>query len=235
VLFDLYGTLVDIQLDEDSAALWIGLADALRSSGAHVDPAGVRGLFLSILKEEAVRGREGFIMERAFRRLMTSVGVIGDVEPIGRLFRQLSLKTLTLRPFVVPLFEALSRSRTKTGIVSNTEAVLTRFDLDCFPVLLTVGTIVLSSEVGARKPDPQIFLLALERLHATSTSALFIGNDWNADIVGARRAGLRAIFLEERGRHSASAAPEIAEAVMRATPTLDAITSALRACGWNIH
>jgi putative hydrolase of the HAD superfamily len=232
VLFDLYGTLVDIELDEESPPLWTGLTEALRSGGAHVVPAGVRDLFRSIVKEEAARGREGFIMERAFRRLMTACGVNGDVEAIGRRFRQLSLKTLTLRPFVAPLLFELRRSGTTTGIVSNTEAVLTRFDLDCFPVLLTVGTIVLSSAVGVRKPDPRIFLLALERLHSQAKSALFIGNDWAADIVGARGAGLRAIFVE-RLEGDRAVASEIDDAVVRAAPTLDAILSALRACGWD--
>jgi haloacid dehalogenase superfamily, subfamily IA, variant 3 with third motif having DD or ED/haloacid dehalogenase superfamily, subfamily IA, variant 1 with third motif having Dx(3-4)D or Dx(3-4)E len=233
VLFDLYGTLLDIQVDEDSAALWAGLTTALRSRGARVDPGGLRDRFLSILKEEGQRGREGFIMELVFQRLLTSLGVTEDIGRVGRLFRQLSLKELTLRPYVTPLLEALRRSGSQTGIVSNTEAILTCFDLDRFSVLLTVGTIVLSSDVGVRKPDPQIFHLALERLHAEPASAVFIGNDWAEDIVGARRIGLRAIYLHERACDCATVATKADGAVLHVTPTLEAIVSALRECGWN--
>jgi FMN phosphatase YigB (HAD superfamily) len=82
------------------------------------------------------------------------------------------------------------------GIVSNTEAVLTRFDLDCYPVLLDADTIVLSSDV--RTPDVQIFEIALERLHAATETAVFVGNSMAEDVEGARRAGLRALYLDDR-------------------------------------
>ena len=233
VLFDLYGTLLDIRVDEDSAALWAGLTTALTTWGASVSAGEVRSRFQSILKEEGDCGREGFIMERVFRRLLASWGASGDVGRVGRLFRQLSLKELILRPYVVPLLEALCRSGSKTGIVSNTEAVLTRFDLERFPILLTVGTIVLSSDIGVRKPDPQIFQLALERLHSEPASAVFIGNDWAADIAGARRIGLRAIYLDERAYDRAPVATNSDGAALHATPTLEAIVSALCKCGWH--
>lgn len=146
VLFDLYGTLVDIQVDEDSPALWAGSSAALKGSRESVGPVEMRSRFQSMLREESEGGREGFIMEPVFRGLLASLGASEDVGRIGRLFRQLSLKELTLRSYVVPLFEGLRRSGARIGIVSNTEAVLTRFDLDRFPILLMVDTIVLSSD-----------------------------------------------------------------------------------------
>lgn len=232
VLFDLYGTLVDIQVDEDSAALWAGLSRALESSSDSVGPVEVRSRFQSILREECGRGREGFIMEAVFRRLLASLEAGDDVGRIGRLFRQLSLRELTLRPYVAPLFEALHRSGSRTGIVSNTEAVFTRFDLDRLPILLTVDTTVLSSDVGVRKPDPQIFHLALERLRSDPGSAVFIGNDWAADVTGAQRVGLRAIYLDERATDRRNVATSSC-GVVQAIPTLEAIVSALRTCGWS--
>lgn len=185
-----------------------------------------------MLKEESKGGREGFIMEPVFRGLLASLGASEDVGQIGRLFRQLSLKELTLRPYVVPLFEGLRRSGAKVGIVSNTEAVLTRFDLDRCPILLTVDTIVLSSDVGVRKPAREIFQLALERLDAEPASAACIGNDWAADITGARGVGLTAIYLSEQATDRELAATN-ARGVLQATPTLESIVSALRKCGWS--
>lgn len=232
VLFDLYGTLLDIQVDEDSAPLWRGLSGALAVSGDSVGPAELRRRFQTLLKEEAERGREGFLMELVFQRLMASLGVREEIGRIGRLFRELSLKELILRPYVVPLFEALHRSVSRIGIVSNTEAVLTRYDLDRFPILLTVDAIVLSSEVGVRKPDSRIFRLALERLHSGPESAVFIGNDWTADIAGAQQLGLTAIYITERAADVAPMATR-SQGVLEASPTLESILSALRTCGWH--
>jgi putative hydrolase of the HAD superfamily len=229
VLFDLYCTLVDVQIDEDTPALWAGLRAALEATEASADPIELRRRFQRILKEEAERGREGFIMESVFARFLASYEADADVARIGGLFRQLSLTTLTLRPYVVPLFDALRRSHTRIGIVSNTEAVLTRYDLDRFPTLLAVGAIVLSSEVGVRKPDPRIFRVALDRLQSQPACAVFVGDSWTDDIVGACSIGMRAIYLD---------APTIAgvessgNRVLRAAPTLASIIAALRVHGW---
>jgi putative hydrolase of the HAD superfamily len=108
--------------------------------------------------------------------------------------------------------------------------VLTRFELDRYPILQTADTIVLSSDVGVKKPDPKIFLLALDRVGVGSATAVFIGNDWTADIIGAHEVGLRAIYVNERATESLTATSM--SRVVEVAPTLDSIVSALRAWGW---
>jgi pyrimidine 5'-nucleotidase len=57
---------------------------------------------------------------------------------------------------------------------------------------------VLSSDVGVQRPDPAIFLLALDRIRGALATTVFIGNDWIADIAGARGVGLRAMYVDDR-------------------------------------
>ena len=78
-LFDLYGTMVDIQVDEDSPRLWNGLAAAFRERDIAVEPSDLRQRFQALLREEAERGREGFLMDPVFRRLLTSLDAGKDV------------------------------------------------------------------------------------------------------------------------------------------------------------
>lgn len=232
-LFDLYGTTIDIQIDEDSPTLWRGLAAALGDSGRTVDAPDVRRRFQKLLEEEATHGREGFLMEPVFGRLLDSFGAGGDVGRIGKLFRELSLKEMRLRPYVEPLFGHLRRSGVKLGIVSNTEAVLSRFELDCYPIFKTVHTIVLSSDVGVRKPDPRIFRLALDQIGCTPATTVFIGNDWDADILGAKGAGLRAIYLNDRAAQGSAVVVVPGRSdIIEIAPTFDAISAALRLYGW---
>jgi putative hydrolase of the HAD superfamily len=170
-------------------------------------------------------------MEPTFRRLLASVGARDDVALIGRVFRQLSLVELSVRPYVAPLFEALRRTSCTLGIVSNTEAVLTRFDLEHCPVLLSVDTLVLSSEVGVKKPDPRIFEVALEQLRAAGTSTVFVGNSVADDVVGARRAGLRVVYLDP----DAPGVERLAGwdgSVLCARPTREELTRSLQVLGW---
>jgi putative hydrolase of the HAD superfamily len=226
VLFDLYGTLVDIRLNEDSPALWNGLAVAIRRSGGVVgNPVDVRSRFREFLGDEACRRQEGFLMEPTFNRLLASFGAADDVSQLGRTFRRLSTTDLVLRPYVKPLFELLRLHSCAIGIVSNTEAVLTRLDLDRCPLLLSADAIVLSSEVGIRKPDPRIFQIALDRMHAVAASTVVVGNSLGEDIDGARRAGLRAVYVDDSATGMESIAQDAS--VLRVRPAYEDLVRAL--------
>jgi putative hydrolase of the HAD superfamily len=130
---------------------------------------------------------------------------------------------------VAPLFDALRRTSCSLGIVSNTEAVLTRFDLDRFALLTSVDAMVLSSEAGVRKPDPRIFQIALGRLHAAAKGTVFVGNSIAEDIDGARRAGLSAIYLDDAAAGVERLGGDCS--ALRVTPTEEALTRALHMLG----
>ena len=55
-------------------------------------------------------------------------------------------------------------------------------------------TVVYSEEAGVRKPHRAIFELALSRANCRAAEALMIGDDWDADILGARNAGIDQVF-----------------------------------------
>jgi HAD superfamily hydrolase (TIGR01549 family) len=93
------------------------------------------------------------------------------------------------------LLEALRVRRLKLAIVSNTvspkwlmEPVLERQGL-----VDRVDAIVLSSEVGKRKPHPAIFESALDELGVDATEALFVGDRVEADVLGASRVGMKTV------------------------------------------
>ena len=54
-------------------------------------------------------------------------------------------------------------------------------------------------EVNAFKPEPEIFGHALRRVNLTAQEALYVGDNYYADVVGARRAGLRPVLYDPRG------------------------------------
>lgn len=84
-------------------------------------------------------------------------------------------------------------------------AVVSNWDCSLPGVLSEVGlggavdTVVLSAEVGAAKPDPRIFAVALERLRRRAAEALFVGDSPETDVGGARAAGIRAVLLDRSG------------------------------------
>ncbi len=89
----------------------------------------------------------------------------------------------------------------RLGVVSNSdgrvEVALEAADIrDCFDVVVD------SALVGLEKPDPAIFHVALDGLGVSADEALYVGDLYEVDIVGARAAGLEAVLIDpaEGGR-----------------------------------
>jgi len=92
-----------------------------------------------------------------------------------------------------PLLARL-RSRYRLGIVSNFYGNL---ETVCHNVSIRpfFGVIVDSERVGISKPDPRIFMKALDGLGVTPADATFVGDSAARDMAGARALGMRHIWL----------------------------------------
>ena len=62
-----------------------------------------------------------------------------------------------------------------------------------------VDEIVVSAEVGAKKPDPAIVEAALRRLRCPAGKALMVGDSPETDVAGAQAAGVRAVLVDRAG------------------------------------
>ncbi|HEU4830197.1 MAG TPA: HAD-IA family hydrolase [Gemmatimonadales bacterium] len=72
--------------------------------------------------------------------------------------------------------------------------------------------VVDSSVVGVEKPDPRIFLAALEQLGIPAGDALYVGDVFEVDVVGARSAGMAAALVgPNAGAADIRSAPTVAE------------------------
>jgi putative hydrolase of the HAD superfamily len=61
--------------------------------------------------------------------------------------------------------------------------------------------LIISSEVGWRKPAPKFFEAVCQRLACEPGQILFIGDSIENDYAGARSAGMRALLIDAAGRH----------------------------------
>lgn len=60
-----------------------------------------------------------------------------------------------------------------------------------------LSSIVVSADVGIVKPHPDLFRLSLYQLGVSAEEAVYVGDDWCADVIGAARAGMRCIYTRE--------------------------------------
>ena len=65
-----------------------------------------------------------------------------------------------------------------------------------------VDAVVFSSEIGRRKPAPELYLSALERLGTAPAEALYVGDRVLEDFEGPRRLGMRAVLCTALARQS---------------------------------
>ena len=87
----------------------------------------------------------------------------------------------------------------KLGIVSNfaipecVDKLLEKHGLTTF-----FDVVVVSGAVNKRKPSPEIFQKALKKLGVSAEDTVFVGDTVDADVIGAKAAGMKSIFIERR-------------------------------------
>ena len=89
--------------------------------------------------------------------------------------------------------------RFKLGIVSNfaiPECVLKLLEKEGLAGFFDV--VVVSGAVNRRKPSPEIFRKALDALDVSAGEAVFVGDTVDADVEGAKNAGMKTVYIERR-------------------------------------
>ena len=104
-----------------------------------------------------------------------------------------------LYPEVLDVLEQL-RERFQLAVISNFDGRL-RFILQNLGISKYFAYIFISSELGADKPDPEIFRRALKVMHLDANEVLHVGDDPERDWKAAEEAGLL-VFQLDRPKNS---------------------------------
>jgi putative hydrolase of the HAD superfamily len=123
-------------------------------------------------------------------------------------------------PDVGPAVRALAGAGLAVRIASNFDARL-RGVVGGLPEVSGLGgALVISSEVGYRKPHPAFYRAACESLGLPPERVLFVGDDLENDVLGPTRAGLRAVLIDRDGHENAGAQgfPDLARLVAARAP-----------------
>lgn len=106
---------------------------------------------------------------------------------------------LVLFDDVTPVLAGLKQRGLVLGLISNvdTDITSTLEELGLAPLLDVITT---SLDTGYTKPQPEIFHEAVARAGVKAGEALFIGDQYQIDVLGAEKAGLKGLLLD-RGGH----------------------------------
>ena len=132
-----------------------------------------------------------------FRRLFESVGASAGPDvcaAAASAYRSEYLASRRAMEGAEALLRAV-REHAPVAIVSNNMLQEQKEKLEFCRLATHVDVLVVSEEAGVSKPEPEIFWIALNALRVGAEDAVMVGDSWDADVIGARRCGMRAIWF----------------------------------------
>ena len=207
-LFDWAYTLVDLVNEEDRTALRIvydhlvGLGHTLPDFRKFYDS--YHHLFFGMIDLSRPTHREArfdqvlnYLLIQSNVELKNQAGM----EELLKLYYGEIYSHRLVYPDVEPALKELRQAGVRMGIVSNTTNPGPLKDHERRQVGLDgyFEFSIYSSEVPYRKPHPSIFQLALDRLKLGPKEVLFVGDNVQADVIGAQHVGIPAAWLNRNG------------------------------------
>ena len=213
VMLDLFDTVVDLLMEdlpefEVGGRVLRGTHGSLHeivSQHSDVDLESFVRLMVETDREFRVplyeQGREYPTLQR-FRQLSERLGIDapGLPERLTEAHMDAILAQARYLPHHVDVLRTL-RERAKIGICSNFSHTGTGLRvLERAGLAPHVDAVAISEEVGIRKPRPEIFRAALERLGVEPHETLHVGDRLEADVQGAAEVGITPVWITRRVR-----------------------------------
>lgn len=115
-----------------------------------------------------------------------------------KLLREIAkIATTVLYEDVLPTLDSLKDKGYILGLLTNIERG-TEFNYRELGLGEYFGTVVTSDDVGAKKPKAPIFILALSRANVNPDEAIYVGDQYGSDVVGARGVGINPVLIDRR-------------------------------------
>ncbi|HBY95872.1 MAG: HAD family hydrolase [Ardenticatenaceae bacterium] len=217
VIFDVGFTLVRAEPSEEALVL-----EAMNAAGLDVDRTDLARATRAVMAEERRQpGRDldvwasdsnieqywtGF-----YQRLLAQLDVVPDrrLAVAERIYAQfVAHASWTLYPEVEPVLAELQQRGYILGAVSDWQTVLLEL-VHQLELSRYLEFVVVSAVIGLGKPDPLLFRHAIQRAGVAPQEALFVGDTYATDILGARAAGLRPVLIARTHRPPVADVPII--------------------------
>ena len=208
LIFDINGTLIDIETDERMEQAYRAIGHFLTYQGVTLHRWELLNLYFQIMKEQFAQSTEMYpefdvvavwreVLERHasdFTRALPPAKVQKIPLFLAELQRGISRKRLCLFPQVL---EVLSRLKEQylLAVVSDAQSAYALPELRAVGLHEYFDPVIISGDYGYRKPDARLFQTALDGLQVLPGQAVFIGDDGYRDIFGASQLGIKTILF----------------------------------------
>lgn len=163
-----------------------------------------------------VREREHEIIRKTLKEIDFRERILGTLSKSGYVFRlddkiiidaceaffKPFIDTTTIVKSATRILKELKK-RYKLGVVSDfLYPPALRKMLQKFKLMEYFDVVIISSEVGWRKPHPAVFRIALKSLEVSPYETVFVGDSIKRDVMPAKKLGMRTILIDLHGKAS---------------------------------
>ena len=201
-IFDLYGTLIDINTDEESTEFWYNLSLFYSFKGALYTAEELKESYITLVKSHLDNLTDtnypDFPLEDVFSKLYTNKNIIPSDELIidtAHFFRTSSIKYIKLYDNVINLLELLKKKGKKIYLLSNAQRIFTLYEMRLLGIEKYFDDILFSADYKVCKPDENFYTTLINKHNLNIKNSIMIGNDYICDIEGASNVGLDSLYL----------------------------------------
>lgn len=201
ILFDLYGTLIDIKTDEYDPAVYDVLSRYLGYHSVSISPEEMKKAYFQDIERylhESSEAHPEVDVYKIFFNIMNKYGkrrsAKGIVIDVATLFRSLTIRQFRAFDGVYDVLLSL-KARTKLALLSDAQWVFAEPEISMLGLDQFFDVQILSSRYGFKKPDPRLFWSAAEQLGVAPEECLYVGDNPCKDLSGAKRVGMKFILF----------------------------------------
>jgi putative hydrolase of the HAD superfamily len=205
VIFDCYGTLVDIKTDEDKDEVFKYVSLYLQYYGGTIDAEKLRSAYElekeRLLRDSGERYPE-LDLEQVFENILLKEGMYCPflAESCCKLQRLISRDRFQLFPDTLPVLREMKREGYPLGMVSDAQRVFCMEETRLLGISQFFDHAIVSTDFGFKKPDLRLFTVACDLLNVPPAESVYIGDNFEHDIKGPKDIGMPVILINRNHR-----------------------------------
>lgn len=201
VIFDFYGTLVDIKTSEEDKAVWQKLSYYMAYQGASYEPGDLKSAYEKVYAKHLARysgDTPELDINDVFYRLYMDKGQKmkpKQVKNTALFFRALTTDYIKVYDDVEKVLTSLKEKKVKLYLLSNAQRVYLKPELKMLNLDKYFDGIYISSDYHMAKPEKELFKTLIDKEGLKKSETVMVGNEYSTDIKGANKIGMDSLFI----------------------------------------
>ena len=201
IFFDLYGTLIDILTDENDPWVYSTLSRYLSYRDIKISPKELKKTYFEDIQTRLKQSSESYPEVDVYKIFSNMMHRYGN-KPYSKsaivdtavLFRSLTMRRFEVFQGVYDVLAPLLE-KYELALISDAQWIFTEPEMAMLGLTRFFKFRILSSRFGFKKPDVRLFDMAMKKLMIKAEESVYIGDNPQKDLMGAKKAGMTFILF----------------------------------------